>query len=383
MLVLILKLKLLLNLLLGITDRYILKQTLIATVFGVCVFCMIFLMGTIFKEARPLLVGQNAAPMLMVRFVGSVLPMSLMFVIPCSFLAGILITIGRLSSDNEITSLQMAGRGLYRISVPIFILAGALCIFCSWLNTYAAPTAKSVQKRILFEAVQQDPNRLLDPGVIQHQLKDQIVYLEKREGDMLYGLHIFENNKTLKSSMPVNYVYAKQAQLFFNKEKKELRLNLKDSYILPDDLKKMAIIDEQKPLIFELQSKKMRQYRISSMSNKKIKDALASTDPKVVSNVSEKKRTAMRNELISRFSFSFSCLSFAFIGVPLAMSSKRKETSSGFSISIVIALLYFSFFIVGKDMQDKSGILPPILLWAPNVLAVLLGAYLFRRIQKR
>ena len=340
-------------------------------------------MGTVFKEARPLLVGQNAAPMLMVSFIGSVLPMSLMFVVPCSFLTGILITVGRLSSDNELTSLQMAGRGLYRISAPIFILAGALCIFCSWLNSYAAPNAKSVQKRILFDAVQQDPNRLLDPGVIQHQLSDQIVYLERREGDLLHGLHIFENNRDNDSNMPENYVYAKHAKLYFDKEKKELRLHLKDSYILPNNLNQIAIINEQKPLVFALQPKKRRKYYISTMTSQKLKDALSSEDPEVIKEINKKKRTSMKNELMSRFSFSLSCLSFAFIGVPLAMSSKRKETSSGFSISIGIALLYFSFFIVGKDMQDKEGILTPIVLWAPNVLAILLGLYLFRKIQKR
>lgn len=344
---------------------------------------MIFLMGTLFKEARPLLVGQHAAPMLMLRFIGSVLPMSLMFVVPCSFLTGILITVGRLSSDNEITSLQMAGRSLYRISAPIFILAGMLCVFCSWLNSYAAPNAKSVQKRILFEAVQQDPNRLLDPGVIQHQLSDQIVYLERREGDTLYGLHIFENNKSHKSKMPENYVYAEQAELFFDQKKKELRLHLKDSFIAPKSLSQMAFIDQQKPLVFGFQQKKMRQYHIGTMSNQKLRDALTSNDPEVLKHINEKKRISMKNELMSRFSFSLSCLSFAFIGIPLAMSSKRKETSTGFSMSILIALLYFSFFIVANDMRDSSGFLPPLLFWAPNVLAISLGLYLFRKIQKR
>ena len=114
----------------GLFDRFILKEILKATFFAVLILCGVFLMGTIFKEARPLLVGKSPSPWLMVQFIGSVFPLSLSFMLPCSFLAAIIITIGRLSSQNELTAMQMSGRSLIRISAPIMALAAVMCVFC-------------------------------------------------------------------------------------------------------------------------------------------------------------------------------------------------------------------------------------------------------------
>lgn len=344
-------------------------------------------MGTLFKEARSLLVGRQASPILMIKFICSVMPLSLMFVLPISFLTGIMITVGRLSNDNEIISMQMAGRGLIRIAMPVFSLATILCGFCFWINIYAAPKAKSAQKQILFEAVQQDPSRLLDPGVIQTQLKNQLVYLEDRKNADLFGLHVFELDQDKEISFPKNYLHAEEAQLFFEQEAKELRLHLRNAHyhgaFEPNTAQNLYHVGEQKPLLFKFKQKSLRKYHIGTMTNTEIYQALSSDAPEVIKAITTKKRISMNNELFNRNSFSVACLALAFMGFPLALNKKRKESSKGILLSIGFTLLYFGFFLVAKDMQDKPGILTPFLFIVPNLMCLLAGIYFFRKLQKR
>jgi lipopolysaccharide export LptBFGC system permease protein LptF len=369
----------------GILDRYLIKQIFAATLFAVIILCSMFLLGNIFKEARPLLVGKNPSILLIVKFVVSVLPLALMYMLPCSFLAAILITIGRFSSGNELTAIRMTGRGLMRISRPIFLLAILFCGLCYWLNTSAAPSAKFRQRQIIFDAIQTDPNKFLSPGVVRHHLKDQVVFVERREGDYIYGLHIFTSEPEEGASNAHSYIYAQKAWLFVDESNLELRLRLFNATLSkhygtskpPDFL----FVEMKEPLLFDLRPLNKNRFKVSSMTNSEIQELLASTDPQDLAEMTEERRNTMINENLGRSLFSLSCLAFAFVGIPLAVTTKRKETSSGILISILIAVLYFSFFLVANDMRDKSGPLVPIMFLMPNVLAIVVGLFLFKRVQ--
>jgi len=370
----------------GIADRYILRQVLAATIFAVIVLCGVFLMGTIFKEARSLLVGKNPSIGLILQFIWTVMPLSLMFMIPCGFLASILITMGRLSSNNELTALKMSGKSLYRISLPIFLLSLVFSGVNFWMSSTLAPEAKALQKKILYEAVQTDPNKFLDPGVVQNQLKGKILFVERREGNDIFGLHAFESDPEDATNLPSEYIYARQAKLFIDEEAEELRLRLYDAAIstsqeAPVDL---LFIDKKEPLIFKFNTKKKKSPKVTSMTSFEIHEELErGVDPELVQEKKVERLNSLTNEINGRYAFSLSCVSFAFIGIPLAVSSKRSESSVGFIISIAIALVYFSFFIIANDKREDAPETIQILYWAPNIIAVLLGCFLFRRSQKK
>ena len=84
----------------------------------------------------------------------------------------------------------------------------------------------------------------------------------------------------------------------------------------------------------------------------------------------------------SRFkarSLSLACLAFALIGVPLGVTARRKETSTGLVVSLMVAAAYFSGMLFTKPLDDSP--LPVIMtvLWLPNVCCLFLGMWLFHR----
>lgn len=362
-------------------DRYIGKQLIRTTLFAVLILSGVFLLGNIFKEARPLFVGKHPSPYLILEFIISVLPFSLMFTIPFSFLAAVMLVFGRLSADNEIVGMRMAGRSLPRIAAPVFLIAALLSAFCLWLNVKVAPEAKSNVTDLLITAVQQDPNKFLDPGVVQTQLDDKRIYVRAREGDNLYGVHIHDIGDESTQFGEKLYTYAEKANLAIDLEAGNLQLKLEDATIEmvnKNGQRTPISVSAVNPVVFDFDTEKKKRIKASYMTNSEI-----STYLKENPLLDREKASDFRNEITHRQSYSLACLAFALIGVPLGIGSRRKESSSGFMLSLAIGLGYFLFHIFAKKSDTDASDLATTLYWLPNILAVFIGVFLFRRARKR
>ncbi len=154
---------------LSVTDRYLARQVISGTIFAVVLLCLVLVLGNIFKEIRPLLVEKGASIGLLGKFILYIFPFSLVFTIPWGFLASVLLVFGRLSSDQEIIGFRSSGRSLYRIALPVLISGALFSALCLWTNGSIAPRAKSAHKQLLYEALKDNPLRLLDPGIVDLQ----------------------------------------------------------------------------------------------------------------------------------------------------------------------------------------------------------------------
>lgn len=76
-------------------------------------------------------------------------------------------------------------------------------------------------------------------------------------------------------------------------------------------------------------------------------------------------------------------MAFALIGVPLGVTAHRRETSIGFAMGLIVAITYFLFVIIGDTLRGNPKVHPELLVWFPNVLFLVLGAFLFRRLSKQ
>ncbi len=366
---------------LRIMDRYIGKQIISATVFGVVMLCVLLVLGNLFKELRPLMVESNAPPILIGQFILSVIPFSLVYTIPWGFLVAVLLVFGRLSAENELVSMRMAGVGLLRVAMPVFALGAMLSGLCLWLNISIGPKAKDTIKFVLYEAVKENPNALLDPGVVQTRFKGQKVFVEQREGNLLHGLHLYQLKDDKYTGYPTASIYAREAKLKIIQENKQLRLHLTDAYMEtrnPDGTRELAFVGEQEPLLFDFDVERKKSRKASTMTNEEIRHELNSETA-----LTDKKRYRLSNEIQRRYAFSCACLALSLVGVPLGINARRRETSTGLAISIVVALGYFLFFASAEQYQDKDGNGALILYWLPNLLCLLLGTWLFFKARRK
>jgi lipopolysaccharide export LptBFGC system permease protein LptF len=85
--------------------------------------------------------------------------------------------------------------------------------------------------------------------------------------------------------------------------------------------------------------------------------------------------------ITQRYSFAMASLAFAFVAVPLSLARHRKDSSSGILTSMMLGAGYFVFSLLGQKAQNTTH--AEILLWAPNVLCLIAGLFLFHRVRFR
>jgi lipopolysaccharide export LptBFGC system permease protein LptF len=364
-----------------ISDRYIARQVIVVTLYAIVVLSVVLVLGNLYKQIRPLLVEQGAPIGLVLRFVVNVIPYSLMFTIPWGFLSAVLLVFGRMSGEHEITGFRVAGISLTRLSLPVFAVGAVLSGICLWINVNVVPQATATLEDLIYEQVKRDPRSLLDPGIVQSRFENQKVFVEERDGDSLNGFHLYQvsNGEDGGPVRPEAYVHAGKVSLVVDEQKKQLRLRLQDAYIETKEeegTSQYAFAQEAEPWLFDFGSTRNRKIRSSSMTNSEI-TAYLRENP----DLPEKKRVQFRAEITKRHTFSLACLAFACVAVPLGIKARRKDTSSGLILSIVIGMVYFLITVLAEDFKTDTA--ATIVLWAPNLLCGLLGFYLFRRARFR
>lgn len=360
-----------------ILDRYIGRQVLFGTLSAVLVLGLVLVLGNLFRQIKPLLVDQKAPLELVLRFVLSVLPLSLMYTLPWGFLSAVLLVFGRLSSDQEVTSMRVAGVSLFRLAVPVFVIGGLLSLASMWINIHIVPQSKATAMRLLYEQARRDPDSLLKPGVAQGNFSgdaDEVlkVLIEGRSDEWVNGFHFYQLST---KNHERTYVHASKAALAIDEPNSQLRVKLEDAYFEThkgDGTVDMAFAGKAEPLLIDLKSPRNRKPRASAMTNEEILDEVANNG-----DLSATRKVVFRSEITRRYTFSMACISFAFIAVPLGLGKRRKDSSSGLIISLAIGTGYFLVTMLAQ--QFKTDAVVTAMLWLPNVACVLLGLVLFRR----
>jgi lipopolysaccharide export system permease protein len=97
----------------------------------------------------------------------------------------------------------------------------------------------------------------------------------------------------------------------------------------------------------------------------------------------KKNLSVTKTEVSKRYSFSLACITFALIGIPLAITAQRRETTIGFVLSLVTAVVYITLIMVADSLNEKRSLYPHLLMWLPNVLFLSIGGTLFYKLSKK
>ncbi len=358
-----------------ILDRYLIRETIPNFFIGLLVFTFVMLMNQILVLAE-LLITKGVDFVLIFLIIFYSLPALTVLTIPMSLLLGILLSLGRLNSDSEITVMRASGISIYRMMVPILLFALLCWMICLYLMQVTVPWANYSLSNLMFRIMTTNATSQLKPRVFYNQFTNMLLYVQDipSKGQSWKGVFIYDESQIDKSRV----ILARQGEVQnkpSSKEELEIRLENGSWHEVdprrPQDYTFVYFTENVLPLPTPSQftgeiPKSDREQTIPELKLK-------------IKEFREKKfpTNFLEVEIHKKYSIPFACVVFAFLALTLGITSKRGSRSSAYATSIGIILLYYVFLIGGERVGDAGRVSPWTGAWGANLILGLLGIVLF------
>lgn len=374
----------------SILNRYIFLSVAFTCLGAIGVLVFILVMGNAIRDMFQLFASGQISFATAGEMFLLLIPFVLSYALPLGVLTGVLLTLGRLSSDHEIIATRSAGIGLVRLSAPIVFLAVLGVAASLVVNFHFAPNAKVRYTEILRDAVKTNPLSFIVERTFIREFPGYVIYVGEKVSDQLGDFWIWELDK---QNRVVKFIRAQSGQFEFDEEDNYLVLTLNRgqsefrSTDNPEDFTEMrpalsfdrASIQLPLEQIFGGQQEKKRVDRMN------LRELLAEFrrlgDP--AEDLSDQERfdgkMEVRIVVHENFTLAYSVFSLALIGIPLGIQVSRKETSANLGLALALAMAFY-FMMNMISLLDKFPELhPDLLLWIPNILFQAIGLTLCYR----
>ncbi len=380
---------------------YLTRQVLGAVLMTVTVFTFVLLLGNVLKEIIELLINRQATLWLVVQAIGLLIPYVLVFALPMGMLTATLLVFGRFSADNELTAVRASGISLVALITPVLIVSIVLSGLCAWINLEVAPQSRNAYKALIQNAVRENPAGVLRENQYNVFSEGWTVYVRKIKGNDLQGLKIYRVEEDKNAIVWINARAGK-----FALEEGQLVLLLYDaipSQVQDGDVTSLGVWGEQR-LELEPKSSKERKKApgLSDMTLgelrahlKKLERTFIPIKAKVdgapkklreeiqkMKKLREEITTPVRVQIHRQVAFSFACIGFTLVGIPLGIRAHRRETSVGMGIALLLVLVYYSFIILAQSWDERPEFYPHLIVWIPNFFFQIVGGILLWRANK-
>ncbi len=118
----------------SLLHRHIFLSVLGACAAAVGLFAFILIVGNMLKDLLPFVMGGQLSPGTFLKLVGLLAQIVAAYALPMGVLTGVLLALGRMSAQNEITAMRAAGLSLLYIARPVLILGIAGAVLCGFIN---------------------------------------------------------------------------------------------------------------------------------------------------------------------------------------------------------------------------------------------------------
>lgn len=370
--------------------RHIFMQVLFASLAAVGLFVFVLLAGNAIRDVADELASGRLSVGLFLRLLALLIPYVVAYALPLGMLIGILVVLGRLSSQREITAMKAAGISLYQLSAPILILAFLGVILSALINFYYAPTARTTYKQLLANILRENPVQFIQPRVFIDDFPGYVFYAGGREGRELRDFWIWELDDEKRVSV---FVRAERGSFDYDQERDVIVLTVKQVIAQKrnsDDPEAMGDVTQPMPMsgatsiilpLDKILGDSAVRRKLSMLTLGELIDL---RQQKLVEEVdgmegARAERIQVQMQIQQNFAQAFSVFSLAVLAIPLAIKASRKETLINIAIALVLAMGYYLMDEMISWLETSPDLRPDLLIWVPNIVYQTLGFTLLYR----
>ena len=341
---------------------YLLKELLLLFLLSLAVFTFILVISSLGRLADQVInKGVGLTDIVLLMLFSS--PKFLTFTLPMAFLLSSVVTLGRLSSENEILALKASGVNLRSLFVPVAIFG--LAVFLAGFLNSSLLLSKSSQAfhDTLVNIVKKGFSIEDKEGIFNDTIKGVVIYIDKIDTKKknLTGIVISDDRnegvrQTITAEKGAVNVDTTSLDVSFRLRNGSLQRWEKPS----DTYQNISFKDYIFSLnLASLLPKEWRK-RPYEMDIGELRKARSLAKPEA--------RYDFTVEIFKKFSIPFSIVAFALLTVPLGIRRKSEGKFSGVVYSLLIFISYYMLSAVFENV-GRSFLLPPLLIcFLPNLI---------------
>lgn len=346
--------------------RYLISELIPSFLVGSTVFIFIVLMfqGVRFAEFT-LVHGLGFKTLAEILFFMSI--SLLPGILPMSLLFSVILTFGRLTGDSEIIAFRACGLSLSQLLTPVLVFGLTLSFIAGQLSFDIAPWGNRRFEVLVGQIGNSKAAVSLKEGTFMDGFFNMVVYASKVDPETNELDHVFIFDERQK---PPITIIAKKGFMTQSSQMtgQQVQLELQDGDI-HRKTETHTKINFGKFFISlsENYSTKEKDKSLQSLSLTNLQRILQFPTPA--------EKPLLRSYAIEyhrRISLSVACLIFALLGSSLGLSgNKRSGKGSGLIMALGVIVVYWILFLV-CDSTARSTTWPTfIIIWIPNLIALL------------
>ncbi len=357
-----------------ILDRYISRKFL-------AIFALVFLallsisIIVTFFERIDNVYEHNKSMGLLFRYIQYSLPQFSHFILPVSVLTTALLALGLMTKTNEITAMKACGVSVYRLIVPVVMIAAVASVFSFALQERVVPSANRKADEIW--------NRINDRPPSNYNFLERRWVLSRNKGRIYhYSYYDFQtkvfSQLTIYDVNPASWTLERE----IHADKAMLRDNFlvmsngwdrslgggTDSQFVPFQGLDIRLTEEPGYFAKESKDPGLMSYQELSQYSTEIGQMGFET-------------TRFRVDLMAKLSFPLVSLIMTLLAIPFAFSMGKRGALVGLGLSISIAMIYWGALGVFKSLGYVKFLSPFLAAWGPNLLFAPIGLYLLFRLR--
>ena len=364
-----------------ILGRYVFREILTSCFLGTLLATFV----TFLQEADKLfevLVGSNAKFFTVLPLFLWAIPPLLPLTIPFGVLVGILIGLGRLSSDGEIIAMRAAGVSSSKVIAPVLLFASLGVALAAYASLILTPKAMVEKTRILNEIKATQLSAEIEPRVFDEDFPNHILYIgDMRPGQVALWRPVFiadltppaQRSSGLKEKADGPMVtVAREAIAISDAAHNRIQLTMRDSatHEMSKDGVAQDSFSEKSLQALDAQPPSQDGLHGASLGTREL---LKYHGPDWLEN---------KIELHKRFALPLACFVLAMVGIPLGVTTRKGGKSAAYVNAIFLAFFcYYMSFVSLVNMAKQRTLPAQIALWIPNEVLAIIGLIFLLRLE--
>ena len=360
-----------------ILRNYFLKEFIGPLFLALGVLTFVMILGNLVKIAD-LVINKGVDIFNVSKLLLFMIPYLLTYTLPIAALTAVLLSLGRLSSDNEIVSIRASGINMFSLILPLLVVGLILSLVLVVFNDRVIPYAHFATRKTIMDIGLKNPAAALEPGIFINSFEKYILFIYRIDQNKLTNVRIYEPQGEDK---PARTIVAKKGEFIAVPEKNMIKLKLMNGTSDEPD-------PENPSNFYKLNFKtyfmtlNLNQAQDKDKIGKKPKDMTIQELRNEIKKIEKEgiDPAPLITEINEKISLAFSCFVLMLFGIPLAIITRRREKSINFGMAFLIVGAYYLMLLGSEAMGMQGNLNPRIAMWIPNIILGAIGAILTFRL---